>query len=147
MAFDKTQPTNQTKLRNVGTVIRPNWVAIEEADESFKPYAINFTNRNPLAASNDPSAIDDSYILYSKQSEEGEPELYGIDQEGNVVQITDQGSLGGPETAIRAVKIQFSDSDVEYDRNSLTHTYGRFNAAGTLLYGKGCNTERISTGV
>ena len=77
MAFDKTQPTDTTKIRNLGVVIRPNWVAIEEADSTFRPYALNLQNRTPLGVSNDPASIADTYILYEKDDGSGNPELFG----------------------------------------------------------------------
>lgn len=88
MAFDKTQPTNTTKIRNLGTVIRPNWQAIEEGGVSFKPYATNFANRTPLAVPNDPPAIANTFILYCKQDSTGLPQLYGCDQTGRILQIS-----------------------------------------------------------
>lgn len=88
MAYDSTQPTNSTKIRNLGVVIRPNWVAIEQADSSFKPYAINFNNRTELEISVDPTAIANSYILYCKTDGAGNSELYGINPNSNVIQLT-----------------------------------------------------------
>jgi hypothetical protein len=90
MPFDKTQPADSTKIRNLGVVTRPNWVAIEEADASFKPYALNLTNRSVLPAPipADPAAIVDSYILYSKRDVAGSVQLYGINQAGTIVQIS-----------------------------------------------------------
>lgn len=88
MAFDNTQPTNTTKLRNLGVVIRPNWLAIETADATFLPQAINLANRTPLGVPTDPAAIANSYILYCKQDGAGNPQLYGIDTASNILQFT-----------------------------------------------------------
>lgn len=88
MVYDATQPANATKIRNLGVVIRPNWVAIERAESSFKPYAINLANRTPLLVPNDPAAIANSYIVYCKQDAAGNPQLYGIDQASRVTQIS-----------------------------------------------------------
>ena len=88
MAYDSTQPTNTTKLRNVGVVIRPNWVAIEDGEASFKPKAVNYNNRTPLGVPNDPAAVANTYILYCKQDTAGSPQLYGIDQNSRVSQLT-----------------------------------------------------------
>lgn len=89
MTFDPTQPTDTTKIRNLGIVIRPNWQAIENANSSFKPVALNFNNRTPLAVSNDPTAIANAYLLYCKDDVGGDPELFGINQNSDVVQLTD----------------------------------------------------------
>ena len=88
MVWDITQPTDTTKIRNLGVVIRPNWQAIQEADSTFKPYAVNFDNRTPLPVSNDPTAIADAYILYCKDDVAGNPELFGIDASSNILQFT-----------------------------------------------------------
>lgn len=88
MAYDSTQPTNTTKLRNVGVVIRPNWIAIEDGDPTFKPKAINLNNRTPLGVPNDPGAVANSYILYSKQDPAGNVQLYGIDPASRVTQMS-----------------------------------------------------------
>lgn len=92
MAFDTTQPTDTTKLRLVGNVIRPNWVAIEDGESTFKPKAINLNNRTVSGPSNDPTAIADTFILYSKEDGGGNPELYGINENSDVIQF----SLGVP---------------------------------------------------
>ena len=79
MAWDLTQPTNTTKIRNLGTVIRPNWVAIAEADSSFLPYAINLVDRTNAAISpEDPATIAKSSIAYSKQDSNGDTQAYCI---------------------------------------------------------------------
>jgi len=88
MAYDATQPTNTTKIRNLGTVIRPNWTAIENAESSFRPHAINFLNRTPTVVPIDPAAIANTYILYCKQDAAGNPQIYGIDQNSRVTQIS-----------------------------------------------------------
>ncbi len=88
MTWDRTQPTDTTKIRNLGIVIRPNWEAIEDGDSSFQPQAINYANRTPLAAANDPTAISTSYITYCKDDVDGNPELFGIDASGKISQFT-----------------------------------------------------------
>lgn len=88
MAWDKSEPQDTTKIRNLGAVIRNNNAAIEDAESSFKPVAMNLNNRTPLAVSNDPTQIADSYIVYCKDDTAGNPELFGIDDAGNVSQLT-----------------------------------------------------------
>ena len=101
MAFDKTQPTDTTKIRNLGVVIRPNWDAIEVADSTFRPYAINFQNRTPLGVSNDPVAIADTSIMFVKDDGSGNPEAYLEDGSGNIFQVSEGGRLGGPSTNVK----------------------------------------------
>jgi hypothetical protein len=97
MAYDVTQPTDSTKLRNIGTVIRPNWVAIRDADSTFKPVAINFAERNAVAPpiSNDPTALAQAYLLYCKQDAAGNPELFGINASSDILQLTKGAAIVG----------------------------------------------------
>lgn len=88
MVWNIALPADTTKIRNLGIVIRPNWQAIQEADSTFKPYAINFDNRTPLGVANDPTAIADSYIMFCKDDATGNPELFGIDASSNITQFT-----------------------------------------------------------
>jgi len=86
--WDITQPTNTTKLRNLGVVIRPNWQAIETADSTFIPEALNLTDRTAAGLANDPTAISDAMIVYSKQDGSGNPQLYSIDPSSTVTKLT-----------------------------------------------------------
>jgi len=88
MAFDATEPTDTTKIRNLGTVIRPNWTAIQTADSSFKPNAINFTDRTVASIAVNPTAIADAYIAYCKTDASGNSELFGINDLSGVIQFT-----------------------------------------------------------
>lgn len=89
MAWDKTEPTNTTKIRNLGVVIRPNWDAIETADSTFQPEALNFTDRNAggIIPTN-PAAISTAYILYSRQDSGGVTELFASPPAGTPLQLT-----------------------------------------------------------
>jgi len=78
MAWDKSKPTNTSKLRNLGEEIRPNWAAIESADDTFKPEGLNL-DKNAI----DRTAITDTMILYNKDNK-----LYSIDPSSIVTQLT-----------------------------------------------------------
>lgn len=93
MAWDKTQPQNSTKLRNGPAVIRPNWDAIETADSTFIPEALNLTDRTAAGLPNDPTALADVVILYSKQDVAGKPQGYTIDPDSVITKLT-----GGTQT-------------------------------------------------
>ena len=88
MAFNKTQPQNTTKLRNLGIVIRPNWEAIETADSTFIPEALNLTDRTAAGLASDPTAIADTVILYSKQDASGNPQIFSIEPSSTIYQLT-----------------------------------------------------------
>lgn len=83
-----TEPTDNTEIRNLGVVIRPNWVAIEEADATFLPQAINLNNRTVSGPTNDPTAITDAFLMYCKEDASGNPELFGRNESSQIVQFT-----------------------------------------------------------
>jgi len=86
--FDKTEPSNTIKLRNLGIGIRPNWEAIESADSTFVPHALNLTDRTAAGLANDPTALADAIIMYSKQDGSANPQLFSIDPSSIITQLT-----------------------------------------------------------
>jgi len=88
MVWDKTKPEDTTKLRNLGTVIRPNWEAIETGADTFLPQALNLSDRTAAGLANDPTAIANSVILYSKQDSAGKPQIFAIDPDSVISQLT-----------------------------------------------------------
>ena len=145
MTWDATQPTNTTKIRNLGVVIRPNWQAIESGDSSFKPLAFNLNDRTVAAQPNDPTAIDNAFIVYCKTSAGGASEFYGIDEDSNVVQLTDLGRIGGPLTNFKINNFQFADTTT-YTRNNIIIAYGHFDQNGNPIYMNNSSVTRLSTG-
>lgn len=133
MAFDKTQPTDTTKIRNLGVVIRPNWVAIEEADSTFQPYAINLTDRDAAALASNPTAIATAYIPYCKQDGSGNPEYFGIDASSNVIQFSEAGRIGGPSQNFKMNNFRFGSSTVDYGRNNILSSWIKWTEAGGVL--------------
>lgn len=115
MAFDETQPTDTTKIRNLGVVIRPNWEAIVEGDSTFQPWATNYASRTPLAVTNDPTAIEHAYILYSKDDASGVSQLYGIDENSVITQFTNgaqQTGINGYSSLHGGMKIQWGYGNI-----------------------------------
>lgn len=88
MAWDKSLPANSTKIRNAPPPITNNWDAIESADATFKPVALNLDNRTPLGVTNDPAAIADAVLAYSKEDASGDPQLYAIDPSSVITQLS-----------------------------------------------------------
>lgn len=95
MVWEKNEPQDTTKIRNLGTVIRPNWDAIEGGSTSFQPDAFILTDRNALGVGNDPAAAvsggtsrGNGYTLFCKQDGSGDQQLYGIDPAGTILQFT-----------------------------------------------------------
>lgn len=93
MAWDATLPADSTKIRDLGTVIRPNWVAIEQAGSTFKPYAVNFIDRTPSVAPIDPVAVSGSMVLYCKRDAAAAPQLYCINPSSTILQLTGMGTI------------------------------------------------------
>ncbi len=147
MAWDTLQPTNTTKIRNLGVVIRPNWAAIQTADSSFTPDGLNFKNRTTATVPIDPAAIATAYIAYCKESAAGFPELYGVDASSNIVQLTEQGRMGGPSTNVTLNNFKFGTDATTYTRNNIVYAYGRFTSAGGTVIANNCSIVRLSTGL
>ncbi len=95
MTWDPTLPADNSKIRNLGTEIRPNWEAIEEGDASFLPQALNLKNRTLLSPTPaDPTAISGAYVLFSKESTEtGISELFGINANSVVTQFSNAANV------------------------------------------------------
>ena len=149
MAFDKTQPTDKTKIRTTGVVIRPNWEAIEEGDSSFRPYALNLQNRTPLGVANDPDTIADTYILYEKNDGAGNPELFGKDGSGNIVQLSEGGSLGSKNTNINASTLSFDGGTFKNNQNAMVTAWSSVIVSGGVITSQtnyGMSWVRTATG-
>jgi len=123
MAFNVAEPQDTTKIRNLGVVIRPNWLSIQEADSTFRPYAINLQNRTPLVVANDPATIAATSIIYTKNDAAGNPETYNKDGSGNIVQMSFGGRMGGPSTGVSMVDFRFGSSTVTYNGNHINNAY------------------------
>lgn len=135
MSWDNMQPTNTTKIRNLGVVIRPNWAAIEQADPSFQPWATNLKDRTEADLSANPPALDTAYTLFCKQDSEGNPELFGINSESDVTQFTRGAALNAPNGSsflpgglifkwgIFAMGEGITNIDVTYPGGSFPHSF------------------------
>lgn len=107
MAWDKTQPLVTTKLRLVPSVITPNWQALEEGSVPHEKIML-------AERAADPAAVVDRVHIYSKEdATSGFTELYSINSNGNVIQLT-KGTLGPLPAApgLNAVpgRVYFSNS-------------------------------------
>lgn len=146
MAFDNTQPTNTTKIRNLGVVIRPNWVAIETADSTFKPQALNFKDRTVAGLPVNPTALSDTFISFCKESAAGNSEFWGIDESSRVIQFSEVGRIGGPSQSFHLNTFRFDSRVQDYSINNVVHAYGRFSSNGATIVANNCSIVRNSTG-
>jgi len=146
MAFDKAEPQDTTKIRNLGIVIRPNWVAIEQGEDTFRPLSVNLQNRTPDAVANDPGTLADTSKVYVKDDGDGVPEAFIKDGSGNITQVSDGGRLGGPSTDFTLNTMRFESGTIDYDVNNIVAASIRWNNAGSSLFSSGCSIAKIATG-
>jgi hypothetical protein len=137
VAFDKTQPTDTTKIRNLGVVIRPNWVAIEQGDDTFRPLAENLQNRTPSALPPDPTLLADTSKLYCKEDGSGVAELFNMDATGQIIQLTEDGNMGGQTTGIYTNSISFDGGTSAFTKILQPSGWLISNSAGVLQSGSG----------
>lgn len=147
MTFNPGEPQDTTKIRNLGTVIRPNFLTILEGHTSFKPYAINLQNRTPLVVSNDPANIAGSTQYYTKNDGGGVAEGHIRPPAGSIIQLTDAGRIGGPTQGFQMQNIQFNGANINYGRNQVVSAYAKWDLNGDLL-GPAfrCSVSRTSVG-
>ena len=152
MAFDKTLPSNVTKIRNYPTVLTDNFAAIEEGDLSLTHWQLNFIERNAVPGApppaNDPTRQDDTMILFSKQDSGGETELFFLDDRSpaNNVQITENGALGSASTAMSMDSFTFDSGTTTFNENNIINAHGAFSETGVAIYVNACTVSRPSTG-
>ena len=150
MAFDKTLPTNSTKIKNYPTVLTNNFAGIQTGDETFKVWQLNFADRNQVAGAppptQDPTRIDDTMIVFSKDDPDGETELFIIDDRStaNNFQITQNGALGSTTTPLNGSSLSMdvdATTGLTYVDGQFITAYGFFNSAGILQFGKNMATS------
>jgi hypothetical protein len=153
MAFDKTLPTNATKIRNYPTVLTDNFSAIEEGDITLKYWQVNFIERNSVPGAppptNDPTRADNTMILFSKQDGAGETELWILDDRSpaNNYQITEAGKLGSQNTQFVTQDISFGTETSTYSSTNMIAYWAIISSGGAVVASSGGITAvRNSTG-
>lgn len=152
MAWDKTLPTNATKIRNYPTVLTDNFSAVEEGDITLKHWQVNFIERNAVPGAPppavDPTRADDTMIIFSKQDGGGETELWILDDRSpaNNFQITENGRIGSANTNFSMDNFTFDSGTTNYNENNIINAHGRFASNGVAIYTFACTTVRASTG-
>lgn len=91
MAWDKSLPSNSTKIRNYPTVLGANFAAIEEGGDTLQFWKSNYIERDaiPSAPPATPTRIDNTLQLYSRQVD-SQRQLFLLDAESpaNDIQLT-----------------------------------------------------------
>ena len=97
MPFDQEDPADNEKIRRLGTVIRPNWKAIEEGsnDDSsankLKYWSVNLYARDLIGGNinPDPTQADDGIAIFSKNDADTTfPEIFIKHTDNRVTQMT-----------------------------------------------------------
>jgi len=140
MAWNAALPANNEKIRNLGTVIRPNWEALQQGDDvgvsgMLEMRSVQLDNRTGLAANNNPITNAGTHYLFSKNDSGGTQEGFAKDSAGNVIQFTNGGKIGSTSTSYEANSVRLTsltfDGSVTYNANNLIRAWGIVASAGT----------------
>lgn len=154
MAWDSSLPANDSKIRNLGIEIRPNWTSIEQGEDAnpmasttsyLQQYSSAYIERNGRAANNDPTTEADTFYMYCKQDANGIAEGACKDPAGNVVILTEAGKMGNRATDFYMNSFAFDTNAARVNNESnIAVAWGYFNSAGTLQYGSGLVSGSVS---
>ena len=145
MAWDATLPGNAEKIRSLGTVIRPNWEAIEQGDDvgvatMLEMRSVQLDNRTGLAANNDPQTNAGTHYLYSKDDGGGVQEAFTKDSAGNIIQLTNGGKIGETAVDYEAESISY-DGTITFNERNMVVAWGLvLNASLTVVPSYGIAT-------
>jgi hypothetical protein len=97
MPFNKANPSDTSKIRNLGINIRPNWKAIEEGSQDdanpnkLKYWAVNLFSRDdiPDAPGADAPQVDDGLAVFAKTDTDTDlPEMFIRHEDSSITQMT-----------------------------------------------------------
>lgn len=139
MAWDKTLPSNTTKIRQYPTVLTANFAAVEEGDSSLQNWKINLIQRNaiPSAPPVTPAKIANVVQVYAKQSIFSRSELFVTDDHSpaNTIQLTQDGKIGAQGQDIRANNYFYGADTLGRGLWAAPTAMGRISASGTVQTG------------
>ncbi len=155
MVWNKARPTDQERIHDLGSAIRPNWKAIEEASDSdtiaqkLKLWAVNLLDRSVGAVTgpNTPIRIDDTGQIYCL-NDGSKNELFFQDSQNpsKDTQITQDGNLGSSTTNATFQDITIGTGSFANDQNNFVWAHGVVVAAGgSVIQGQGLGTATITT--
>lgn len=146
MAFDVTKPADTQKIRLGPADIRANFAAIQTGDSTFLPDWFNLAVQG-----GDPGALASAGRIYTKVGTGPDPDLYYQDASGNVIAITQNGSLGGASVDLTTNSITIGPNSTLIEENQFIVAWGKFNSSGTFVNGVNMattgGTANPSTGV
>lgn len=143
MAWNQRIPYNSEEIRNVPDICTQNFQAIELGDDvgtndMLRMRSVQLSNRTSTASNPNPTTLGTVNYLYSKADGGAVQEGYIKDGAGNVIQITNDGSLGSTATGLQMYSISF-DGSKYFGPNNVVLAWG-YVASNTLSYGQGISS-------
>lgn len=138
MAFDSSKPADNQKIRLGPTDIRDNFSAIESGDSTFNPAWINLIDSGTVANQASMGRV------YGDIDNGSNIELHYVNDNGDRVQLTQDGKLGSEGTDIYANSISLDGGATSFDKDQTITAWGYFNSSGVFQFGK--NMENATPG-
>ncbi len=88
MTYDPNVPAATQRISDTQAPIQQNFEFILTGQESFLPQSINLNNRTQLVIDDDPDALANAYRIYCKEDSDDNPEMFGRNEDGDIVQFT-----------------------------------------------------------
>ena len=89
MTYDPNVPAPTQRISDTQAPIQTNFNFLQSGDASFLPESINLNNRTQIGPiNNDPDTLANSFRLYCKEDGDNNPELFGRNEEGDILQFT-----------------------------------------------------------
>ena len=142
MAWQSDKPGDSEKIRSLGTVIRPNWVSIEQGEDAnamsnsnsgayLQQYSVALIERDGRANNDDPTTEAETFFVYCKQNTtSGLAEGHVKTPAGDAIQITEGDNLGSVDTTVHLESLSFENTGtpIVYDENNLIRAWAILNS-------------------
>ena len=154
MVWNKEKPSDQERIHDIGSVIRPNWKAIEQASDSdtdaqkLKLWAVNLVDRSQPVVTGpaSPSKIGDNAAANNAEAGQvychndgtfNELFFIGYDVTANEIQLTKDNRIGTSAQGVNASNLMFDSTTpvMTYGINQMISATGTFSSLGVLVQG------------
>lgn len=89
MTYDPNVPAATQRISDTQAPIQTNFDFIQKGNPTFLPESINLNNRTQIGPiNNDPDTLANAFRLYCKEDGDNNPELFGRNEEGDILQFT-----------------------------------------------------------
>ena len=156
MPWDITTPADDEPIRKLGDIGRDHWAAIQNADTDATPFlnyrSLQMADRTALGVALDPVVAASTCYIYSKQDAGAVQELYVRDAAGNIMQVTDAGTLGSLSTTIGFESFTNDAGTTTYDEKNFVAYWAVIDDAGGITTqsapaGQALTCSRTGTGI